>query len=204
MNVVGLILAGGSGSRLGAVRKWQLRMGGETLIARVAAPLRSGADEILISARPDESDLSGFGAVVPDLDLPIGGPMAGLVAAMNHLSLSGAADTVILSVAVDTPFLPPNYASRLLAALAQGHQAVAAGWRGNSYPTNAAWRLSALLGLRDRMVDGSDISSPSVLLKLLNAPLVDWAAETDEDPFANINTLSDLIALTERALRHAK
>src|SRR5690606_7072131 len=126
------------------------------------------------------------------------------IAAMNRLTSTYGADTVILSVAVDTPFLPTNYASRMLESLAQGHQAVVAGWRGNSYPTNAAWRLPALEELEHRLVEGGDIFSASALLKALNAPLVDWSDEADEDPFANINTLSNLIALTKRGLRHTK
>ena len=201
MSVVGLVLAGGSGSRLGTVRKWQLRFGGDLLIARIAAQLRDSTEQVLISARPDEAALGAYGTPVRDLDLPLGGPLAGLVAAMEHLGPAAGKDTIILSVAVDTPFLPANYASRMLSAMAQDQAGAEAGWRGNGYPTHAAWRFSARRDLRARLVDGTGISSPRALLKTLNAPLVDWSDEAKEDPFANINTLADVVALARRGQR---
>jgi Molybdopterin-guanine dinucleotide biosynthesis protein A len=198
MRVIGLVLAGGSGSRLGTVRKWQLRLGGKMLIQRITEQFRNDAQQVLISARPDEEGIAPYGMCLPDLDLPIAGPLAGLVAAMDHIGRKVDDDAVIVSVAVDTPFLPANYVSRLLAAVKKGHAAAQAGWRGNGYPTNAAWRLSALFEMQDRLIDGTEISSPRALLAALDAPLVDWSNEAEDDPFANINTLGDLIALAGR------
>ncbi len=203
MSIVGLILAGGSGTRLGLVRKADLRVGGETLLARVAGRLAMIEPPLLISTRGDGENFSRYGVVLPDLELDLAGPLAGLVAAARYLSEIAEPDTIVVSIAVDTPFLPLDYVSRLVSALAGNHSAVQAGWRGNGYPTNAAWRLSALAELPRQAREGHGHASPKSLLRLLGAPLVDWADTHDADPFANLNTLDDLMSLVQRAREEA-
>lgn len=198
MSIHALILAGGHGSRLGDVRKDTIRLGGISLLDRVAGQLRDVSTTLLISTGA-EIAVNREGAVtVPDLDLPIGGPLAGLIAAVEHLSGGGPGD-VLLTVAVDTPFLPNDYVRRLVAALGGGAIAAQAGWRDNFYPTNAIWRLSTLRELPARARSGAAPKSPKALLERAGAASVDWSDTHQADPFANINTLADLVALTRRA-----
>ncbi|MEB0161178.1 hypothetical protein, partial [Pseudomonas sp. AH2 (2023)] len=74
-----------------------------------------------------------------------------------------------------------------------------AGWGGNVYPTNAIWRLSALRDLPTRARNGSLPKSPKALLARLKATTLDWADTHAADPFANLNTLDDLLSLARRA-----
>ena len=199
MNAVGLILAGGSGSRLGSVRKADLRLGGQTLMERVVAGLGATAPPLLISTGGVAEDLAAFGTPLPDLDLPLAGPLAGLAAASQHLSGRAGRETIVVTVAVDTPFLPPDYVQRLVGAIAGGARAAQAGWQGNAYPTNAAWRLADLVDLVARIEAGTAPNSPKALLRQQNAVMVDWSGSHAEDPFANLNTLADLVTLARRA-----
>ncbi len=196
--VHGLILAGGHGSRLGHVRKADLRLGGMRLIERVAARLSGVARPVLIS--------TGFGETVTlenALCLPDGmgdkqGPMAGLVAGVRHQLPQAEPDDVLICVAVDTPFLPDDFVARMIAALADGAAASHAVFGETLYPTNAAYRLSALADLPRQFDSGAAPNSPRRLLDLLGAVKIDWSGAVSGDPFANLNTLEDLVRLSRR------
>jgi molybdenum cofactor guanylyltransferase len=179
--IYALILAGGQGSRLGGVRKGDLRLGGRTLYDRVSERLR-GQAKLLLSGP----------AGIPDLPLPYGGPLVGLAAAVSHLRDHAGYDDLIVTVAVDTPFLSDDYVSRITAPLGKAQAAQAfSGNRG--YPTNAAYRLQAISDLPERV---GEIGSPKRLLAALDAVAVVWPESPD--PFANLNTLDDLAALHRR------
>lgn len=122
--------------------------------------------------------------------------MAGIAAALHHLRNRAGTDDLLLSVAVDTPFLPSDYAERMVSALEGGANAAYAAWGDQIYPTNAIYRLSALSSLGAASMP----DSPKRLLKSLDARPVDWSAPASVDPFANLNTLTDLITLVRRAL----
>lgn len=199
MNVCAVILAGGAGSRLGQVRKSEIRLGGETLLARLTGRLAIEKTSLLISTGPGPADPIAVGDALPDLDGPLGGPLAGIVAAVAHLRQRAPTDTVLLSVAVDTPFLPNDFVPRMLAPLAKGAPAAQAFWRGNAYPTNAAWSLSALRDLPERIVSDKAINSPKALLAQLGAVQVEWGDSHGDNPFANLNTLADLVTLARRS-----
>lgn len=177
MTIYGVILAGGQGSRLGHVRKAELRLGGMRLRDRVAARLRKHVGAIL----PDVPDLPG-----------VSGPLGGIVSAVRHLAKTASADDILISVAVDTPFLPTDYVPRLGAALDHAPAAYVA-WADNFYPTNAAFRFGAIADLPER---AAEMGSPRRLLQGLGAIPVTW--DESDDPFANLNTLADLIALSRR------
>ena len=198
MSLYALILAGGQGSRLGLIHKDQVRINGLTLLDRMAGQFSAAGASLLVSASRETSLRRDDAVVLPDPDLPIGGPMAGLIAAAEHLKDHRSED-LLVTAAVDTPFLPEDFVRRLVAALDGGALAAQAGWRGNFYPTNAIWRFSALADLPRLAREGTAPQSPKALLAQLGAPTVDWADTLDEDPFANLNTLDDLVALMRRA-----
>jgi molybdopterin-guanine dinucleotide biosynthesis protein A len=192
-----VILAGGQGSRLGGVRKPDLRLGGIRLIDRVASRLSPPCTPILVATGPAAggAPLLPAGTIgVPDLPIALGGPLAGLLAAALHPAIDQA--THLVSIAVDTPCFPDDMVDRLLAAL--GHApAAACSWRGISYPTNAIWPLDVLRATATAWSSGTGPHSPRALLASIGATEVDFSALA-EDPFANINTLADLLALARR------
>jgi len=198
VNVYAAVLSGGAGSRLGQVRKGEIRLDGQTLLRRVVRRLPIEQANLLISTGPGPAASSAAGTALPDLDGPLGGPLAGIVAAVAYLRERAPADAILLSVAVDTPFIPDDFVPRLVAPLTSGAAAAQAFWRGNAYPTNAAWSLSALRDLPERISSNKTINSPKALLAQLEAAKVDWGDSHSDNPFANLNTPADLVALARR------
>jgi molybdopterin-guanine dinucleotide biosynthesis protein A len=196
-----VILGGGAGSRLGGISKWRLRVGGQTMLDRVSQRLDGIPGPILFSCGPAAGhlDYPSDYQMIADLDAQHRGPLAGLAAAVAWLTEAGFVNGALVSVAVDTPFLPEDYVSRLLAALPAAPAAYAS-WGDTFYPTNAAWRLDRLANLPGLMAAADGPSSPKALQRLLGAVPVDWSGDLAENPFVNANTLSDLIALQKRAL----
>lgn len=194
----GVIIAGGKGERLGGVRKAELRIGGRRLIDRVADGLGE-MESLIVSVGPvDDGRRSLAGAtVITDLDSPVGGPLAGLAAAVASLQARGVSDGFLVSVAVDTPFLPHDFVSRLEAALGDAPAAYSA-WGEQFYPPNAIWRLSALADLPGQVLRNVAPHSLKALHKALGAQAVDWSGY-EQNPFANLNTVADLVALGRHA-----
>lgn len=200
MTIHSVVLAGGEGTRLGCIRKADLRLGGVRLIDRVANRLAPANGRLLVSVGPSTlAAPPGLIGIVDHAGDP-GGPLAGILAAARHLAAMASPGDLLVSVAVDTPFLPEDYVSKLVAPVAAGARAAVSAWDGALYPTNAAWRLDALRPLLGDGTSTSPIRSPKRLLESLDATIVDWAACSSENPFANLNTLKDLVLLARRAI----
>jgi molybdopterin-guanine dinucleotide biosynthesis protein A len=192
----GVIIAGGQGRRLGGVRKADIEIGGVRLIERVAARLEGVAAPVLVSTGPAGAEWLlrvGFEAV-PDLGGNLGGPLAGLVAAVARLRDRQVREGILISAAVDTPFLPRDYVTRLVQGLEHAPVAFSA-WREAFYPPNAAWQIEAILDLPERM---ADVGSLKGLQRDLDGESVSWG-EMPDNPFDNVNTPADLLVLEERA-----
>jgi molybdenum cofactor guanylyltransferase len=195
----GLILAGGRGERLGGVRKSSIRIGRVRLVDRVAKAFEGIEAPLLISTGHDDHGAVPEGAVaVADLDSRTGGPLAGLAAAVDWFAGHGVHSGTLVCAAVDTPFLPLDYAAEMERGLGNGHVAYAR-WGEAFYPTNAIWRLETIADLPMRVRAGSAPRSLKALIEQLEGLPVYWRAGHGEDPFANLNTLADLVALGRRA-----
>ncbi len=111
--ITGVILAGGLGRRMGGVDKGLQLLQGRPLVAWVAKRLAPQVDALLINANrhPDHYAALGF-PVVPDQIEGFAGPLAGL-----HAALAGAPHPLVVTAPCDSPFLPVDLVSRLLAAL---------------------------------------------------------------------------------------
>jgi len=197
--VHGVIIAGGKGERLGGVRKADLRIGGRRLVDRVAEALGTVAQPLMIAVGPvDDGRGRREGAVaVTDLKGPMGGPLAGLAAAVVDLQTRGIGDGLLVSAAVDTPFLPGDFMTVMLAALGDAPAAFA-GWGTDFYPPNAIWRIAALADLPGQVLAGTAPGSLKALQAHMAARNVDWAGRCAADPFLNVNTAADLLALGRR------
>ncbi|WP_137151730.1 NTP transferase domain-containing protein [Devosia sp. FKR38] len=195
-----VIIAGGAGARLGGVRKGDLRIGNQRLLERVLAALGPVQSPVLVGMgpAPQRLVLPPDCFAVPDLADTPGGPLAGLLAAVKYLAEKGITRGPLVSVAVDTPFLPQDFVALLESGLGAAPAAYAA-WGDDFYPPNALWRLEALQSL----VSGAQAVAPPASLKALQQALgavrVDWCPRAKANPFANLNTVKDLIALQNRA-----
>ena len=193
-----IIIAGGRGERLGGVRKADLRFGGKRLIDRVGDSLGPIAGPLLISVGPrdDGRGTRADSMRVTDLSESHEGPLAGLAAGVFALQNHGISEGLLVSVAVDTPFLPADFISRLQNGLGQAPAAFAT-WGDGFYPPNAIWRIEALADLPNQIRRGTAAKSLKALQQGLGARAVGW--DGPANPFSNINTLADIVQLGARA-----
>lgn len=174
----GVILAGGDGRRIGG-RKPERLLAGRPLWRHVADRIAQQVGPLAVNG------VGRFGAlpVIAD-ETPGQGPLGGILAAMVWAAGQGA--DRVLTVAVDTPFLPTDLVARLTTPNAR--IAIAASSNG-LHGTTALWDVSLAPDLRAALAQGS-------------RKVTDWTAiyaptpVTFEDitppPFFNINTPEDL------------
>lgn len=92
-----LVLAGGEGRRLGGVSKAELRIGARTYLDRALEAV--GAAERRVVVGPPELARPGVPTTLEDP--PLGGPVAGIAAGLDHLGAAGAPWVAVL--ACDVP-----------------------------------------------------------------------------------------------------
>jgi molybdenum cofactor guanylyltransferase len=187
MKIVGAILAGGGGRRLGGVDKARVMLGGEWLAAHVAGRVRPQVAALAIVAQGDGVRLSPLSLpVLPD-GMPGGlGPLAGVLAGLDWAAAQGA--DAVVTVPVDTPFLPPDLVPRLVAAMGEAPAAVAAA-DGRRHPTCAVWRVSLREVVRAALAGGM-----RKLDSFATGIGAAQAAFPAAQAFHNINTPEDLRA----------
>jgi molybdopterin molybdotransferase len=194
--ISGLVLAGGRGSRMGNVDKGLQPFRSSTMVEHVLARLRPQVGPLLISANRNLETYRAFGApVLTDEMADFPGPLAGLETGLRH-----CATPYLLTVPCDSPFLPPDLAAHLFAALQEHDADVAyaatqeAGMLVQPHPVFCLVRadrlpvLSAYLAQGGRRVDGwyRDLKAVEVVFD-------------DADAFRNINTLDELRGLEQPA-----
>jgi molybdopterin-guanine dinucleotide biosynthesis protein A len=201
--VLAIILAGGEGQRLGGVIKANIEIDGKRLLLRVAEALAACDRPMLVSHGRIDPELLALPAgfqPVPDLASDYRGPLAGLAGAIGWLVAAGCSPEFIVTAAVDTPFLPPDFVGRAIASItAAGANAVIARYADQDCPTSAIWRFAAVKDLADRVLQGSAPHSLRRLGVEVAAPYLDWPTDAAGDPFANINTPEELHLLSARA-----
>jgi molybdopterin-guanine dinucleotide biosynthesis protein A len=200
VGIVGLILAGGRGERLGGAIKSELVVGGQRLLDRVAGRLAACEPILLAHGRmaPELLRPPALFAPVPDLDGDYAGPLAGFAGAMAWCAAQPRPPELLVGVAVDTPFLPADYVARLVAAIGAADVAIAS-YAGQPYPTNAIWRVTRFLDLPARVAAGTAPHSLKRLAASMSAIDVPWPETPAGDPFANINTPEELRLMEARA-----
>ncbi|AXI45315.1 molybdenum cofactor guanylyltransferase MobA [Sulfitobacter sp. SK012] len=112
---LGVILAGGQATRMGGGDKGLLRLGGQTLLARVIDRLEPQVAGLALNANGDADRFAEFGLpVIGDSIEGFAGPLAGVLAGLDWAATQGA--DAIVTAAADTPFFPCDLVPQLLAA----------------------------------------------------------------------------------------
>jgi molybdenum cofactor guanylyltransferase len=114
-NATGFILAGGKSSRMG-VDKAFLEVGGRTLLARALELAETVAQQVRVVG--DKTKFAPFGIVVDDI-YPERGPLGGI-----HAALMSTATDFNLMLAVDLPFIGPEFLTYLLSEAGRTNAAV--------------------------------------------------------------------------------
>lgn len=189
----GVILAGGRAQRMGGGDKGLLPLSGQRVIDQVIERLAPQCGRLAINANGDPARFADLGLpVLPDPVPGQPGPLAGILAAMDWAAGLGAA--AVVTVAADTPFLPPDLVARLKAAATAGGAIAASpdaagGMR--AHPTFGLWPVTLRDRLAQAIADGE--RRLGVWAETCGAGRAAFGSQPF-DPFFNINTPEDLAA----------
>ncbi len=183
VNFAAVLLAGGGSRRMGQ-DKSALAWKDTTLLAHQARRLQlTGAQQLLLSGRAEQaSQIPGFVLV---RDTAAG---AGPAAALADVWRETKCD-VLLSLAVDLPYMPADYLRELALAAVQREQSVVPMRSGYYEPLAAAWHrsgLSEFSGAAGRSLQ--NICATLVANDLLTARQV---SDGEARLFENVNTPED-------------
>lgn len=200
MQVVGLILAGGQGRRMGGRDKAFLTLGGRPLVAHVLDQFAPQVAAVAISANGAAARFAPYAVpVLPDAEGRAGeGPLAGVLAGLAWARAQGA--EMLATVPVDLPFLPRDLVARLQsAAAARGPQTAAVAMcGGRRHPTSALWPI----GLQDDLSALFASGERRMMAALAGAIDVEFDLTAEGgDPFQNLNTPQDLADAEARLAR---
>ncbi|GGZ97953.1 molybdenum cofactor guanylyltransferase [Ignatzschineria ureiclastica] len=192
--MIGLILAGGEGRRMGYRNKGLVSLEGKPLVAHVIDRLRPQVDQLYLSANSDIAAYEAFGLpVIQDLSKWRGkGPLAGIASLLPHLK----ATDCLQVVSCDGPFIPTNLVVTLQKAREESSNGVKA-----TYATTA--ERGHYLYLQGKVADlqcieallAADQLRIRALLEQLEAQPVRFQCETD---FLNCNSIEDIHKLEEK------
>ncbi len=179
-----VILTGGAGTRMGGRDKGLLELDGRPLIEFVLDILEPRVEQILISANRNLTTYRRYGiAVISDDADDRRGPLAGVASALAHCR-----GEALLSLPVDSPFLPAALPARLLSALEEkASDASIATYENRAQPVFAALRPRLLPALR-RYLDSGQRKAEIFYNEqsLSRVDCTDWP-----DAFLNLNTPQD-------------
>ncbi len=176
-----IVLAGGSGRRLGGIDKAGVVLGGRTLLDRALTAV-GGASEIVVVG----PERSVGGVVWTREDPPGGGPVAGLAAGLAALAEVDFAAVL----AVDQPGVTASTVDRLRAAIGDGAGAVLVAG-GHLQWLAGVWRTSALRAAMPAEPEGASLRS--VLRPLAPVEVPARPGEADD-----VDTPEDLSTLHKR------
>lgn len=189
---IGLILAGGRAQRMGGADKALLDLGRRPLLAHIQGRLEPQCTRLLLNANGPAERFAGFGLPVLSDDLPdYPGPLAGILAGLDWIAAHAPDIIWMVSVAADTPFIPPDYVARLHAGRsAAGTMLACAASGGQTHPVNGLWRVDLRHDLRHALTV-ADIRKIGRWTARHGCCAVTWDL-SPADPFFNINSPADL------------
>jgi molybdopterin-guanine dinucleotide biosynthesis protein A len=179
MDVVGAVLAGGAGSRLGG-SKAAAPLGGRPLLSYPLAALRAAVGEVAVVAKADtELPAVGYGVLIwREPDEPRH-PLAGIVEALRR-----AEGRPVVVLACDLPFVTAELVRELVNADAGDAPAiVATTYERGLQPLCARYEHAAF-----ELLAGFDPDAPAIAQVQALRPLT---LTVDADLLRNVNTAAD-------------
>ena len=188
MQISGLVLAGGRGTRMGSVDKGLQLFNGQPMVQQVLQRLQPQVHGVLINANQNQDTYAAFGVPVHGDAMPdFAGPLAGLQTGLMHCP-----SPYLVTVPCDSPFVPTDLVGRLAQGL-QAHNAdlaVAVTGEGAGQQRQSVFCLAkrALLPHLTHYLEGGGRKVETWLAsqRVANVHFSDEAA------FRNINTLDQL------------
>ena len=190
----GVILAGGEARRLGGKGKAFVNVSGVPLVWHIINNFKGQVNNLAINSR-DKNKFLDFG--LPILDDAIkeeggAGPLAGISSAIKWAkTLDNKINNYVVTVPVDTPFLPLDLVKRMSMELSINNaDVIIASSNNNIYPVIALWSLDLDIHLDKALYEG--IRKIDAFTNLYNVSIVDWSYSSI-NPFFNINKQEDII-----------
>ena len=189
---IGVLLAGGLARRMGGGDKPLREIGGRSILARVIDRMSPQCDALILNANGDPQRFAFTGLPVIADDIPdFAGPLAGILAALDHVATHHPDIAWVASVAADTPFLPRDYVSRLHAAREAAEVPLAcAESDGRTHPVNGLWSVALRADLRHALVE-EDMRKIDRWTARHGVAHAAWPV-MPVDPFFNANRPEDL------------
>lgn len=183
VQVAGVILAGGHSRRMGGETKALLPLAGEPMLKHVIDRVKPQVAELSLSVEYPSDSFAGFGLQqLPDRK-PDGGPLEGLLAALQWMDPDF--DWLLL-VPCDAPFVPGDLAKQLYESATESGLAGALVRYGDEIqPTFSLWHRSILPALQHAVTAGG-LSGFKQFLRRVRLAERDWPPSTPS-PFFNIN-----------------
>ena len=199
--ILGVVLAGGAGARVGGTDKGLLPLLGRPLVEHALDALRLQCDLLLVVANRNLHRYAELAPTIQDGGAGYEGPLAGLVAAFGFLAANEHARfSWLATLPVDCPEPPGDFIARLRAAVDKTAQSGSAYARtsGKPQPLFALYRIGSEAGDWLASAQNALERHGSVVRwhTELGAVAVDFDA--DSAPFHNLNTPNDF-AEYERA-----
>jgi len=188
----GLVLAGGLARRMGGGDKALIRIGNETILARVLARLAPQTSGVVLNANGDLARFASFGLpVVADSVPDFAGPLAGVLAGLDWVAAHRPDIEWIVSVPGDCPFLPRDLVARLHEARTAQDKPLACAKSGDwRHPVVGLWPVALREDLRHAITQ-EGLRKIEVWTARHGVALAEWSAEP-VDPFFNVNTPEDV------------
>jgi len=185
----GVILAGGRSRRMGGAPKALLSLGDRSLLQHVIDRVNPQLDELLLSVERPSEAFETFGLPQVADPQPDGGPLGGLLSAMQ--AMSPGHDWLLL-VPCDAPFVPPDLAARLLACtLAAARPGAVVCYQSEIQPTFSIWSRSILPRLEPAVLE-QGMAGIKQFLNVVELAELDWP-DSEPSPFFNINDQEALL-----------
>lgn len=194
-DITAIILAGGRGSRMGGTDKGLKNFNGTPMALHALMRVSSQVGYAMVNANRNLSAYESFGANVwPDGNAEFAGPLSGFVVGLERCETR-----YLLTIPCDTPFFPPDLASRLwhgLQADSSNDEAdiAMAVQSGHTQPVFCLIKnemlesLLAFMKSGGRKIDAWTATQRTVV--------VNFDESTDDvNAFANANTLEELVLL---------
>ncbi|XDZ66780.1 molybdenum cofactor guanylyltransferase MobA [Alphaproteobacteria bacterium LSUCC0684] len=187
--VLGVVLAGGLGRRMGGGDKPMTDLLGRSILDHVLERTRPQCNGMIINANGDPARFQSFGLpVVPDGIEGYPGPLAGVLASMDWAAQNSPMVTHIMSFAGDAPFIPRDLVAHLMKPILAGADMARAKSFGQRHPVFAIWPVRVRADLRDKLVN-QEMRKIDLFTAAYDITEVDFTGVPD--PFFNINTPED-------------
>ncbi|WP_421999146.1 molybdenum cofactor guanylyltransferase [Reyranella sp.] len=205
--LVGVVLAGGEGRRMGPGPLKPLRqLGGRPMVCHVVERLRPQVMDLVVVANDPMPEVEAMGVAVvsdpPDIQAAAAregrrlGPLAGILAGMEWARRQHPHAGWILTAPADVPFLPLDLSVRLCGLMhVPEPDVLMVAHRGRREHTLAVWSVGLAADLRRALLE-EGLRRVEEFARRYTLHELAWPGGAS--PFLNVNTPADLSAAARR------